>query len=260
MASLNAPPTLRNRATRAVRAEIAAVAIRLFLEQGFEKTTVDQIAVEAGLSRTSFFRYFATKEDVLLGHLEELGQKVRDALAARPARVVTVSSSEHRGGSIHFDDLTGERSYSPRAFYQQSKLANVLFGLELDRRVRAAGIGVRSVIAHPGYSDTNLQSTGPTGVARQLMKVSNRLIAQSAAMGALSELYAAVDPAAQSGRFYGPGGFLELRGYPAEGQPSAAARNEETARRLWEISEQLTGVTWNLPAAPPSESQSARPR
>src|ERR1700683_3395414 len=82
---VNAPPTLRNRATRAVRAEIAAVAIRLFLEQGFEKTTVDQIAVEAGLSRTSFFRYFATKEDVLLGHLEDLGQKVRDALAARPA-------------------------------------------------------------------------------------------------------------------------------------------------------------------------------
>lgn len=84
-APLHAPPTLRNRATRAVRAEIAAVAIRLFLEQGFDKTTVDQIAAEAGLSRTSFFRYFATKEDVLLGHLGELGYKVRDALAARPA-------------------------------------------------------------------------------------------------------------------------------------------------------------------------------
>jgi len=84
-ASLHAPPTLRNRATRAVRAEIAAVAMRLFVQQGFEKTTVDQIAAEAGLSRTSFFRYFATKEDVILGHLEELGQQVLDALAARPA-------------------------------------------------------------------------------------------------------------------------------------------------------------------------------
>jgi AcrR family transcriptional regulator len=82
--SVNAPPTLRNRATRAVRAEIAAVAMRLFLERGFERTTVDQIAAEAGLSRTSFFRYFGSKEDVLLGHLEELGQKVADALAARP--------------------------------------------------------------------------------------------------------------------------------------------------------------------------------
>jgi AcrR family transcriptional regulator len=81
----HAPPTLRNRATRAVRAEIAAVAMRLFVEQGFDKTTVDQIAAEAGLSRTSFFRYFATKEDVVLGHLEELGQRVLDALVARPA-------------------------------------------------------------------------------------------------------------------------------------------------------------------------------
>ncbi|MGO8894571.1 MAG: TetR family transcriptional regulator [Streptosporangiaceae bacterium] len=80
-----APPTLRNRATRAVRAEIAAVAVRLFLAQGFDKTTVDQIAAEAGLSRASFFRYFGSKEDVLLGHLEELGHKVADALAARPA-------------------------------------------------------------------------------------------------------------------------------------------------------------------------------
>lgn len=79
------PPTLRNRATRAVRAEIAAVAVRLFLAQGFDKTTVDQIAAEAGLSRASFFRYFGSKEDVLLGHLEELGHKVADALAARPA-------------------------------------------------------------------------------------------------------------------------------------------------------------------------------
>jgi AcrR family transcriptional regulator len=81
----HAPPTLRNRATRAVRVEIAAVAMRLFVEQGFDKTTVDQIAAEAGLSRTSFFRYFATKEDVVLGHLEELGQQVLDALVARPA-------------------------------------------------------------------------------------------------------------------------------------------------------------------------------
>jgi AcrR family transcriptional regulator len=84
-APLHAPPTLRNRATRAVRAEIAAVAMRLFLEQGFEKTTVEQIAAEAGLSRTSFFRYFGSKEDVVFGHLEELGQRALDALTARPA-------------------------------------------------------------------------------------------------------------------------------------------------------------------------------
>src|ERR1039458_1026588 len=85
-APANAPPTLRNRATRAVRAEIAAVAVRLFLAQGFDKTTVDQVAAEAGLSRASFFRYFGSKEDVLLGHLGEFGHKVAEALAARPAR------------------------------------------------------------------------------------------------------------------------------------------------------------------------------
>jgi AcrR family transcriptional regulator len=105
---LNAPPTLRNRAARAVRAEIAAVAIRLFLEQGFDKTTVDQIAAEAGLSRTSFFRYFATKEDVVLGHLEELGQKVLDALAARPAQEPAWQSLRHA-----FDLLVEESATLP---------------------------------------------------------------------------------------------------------------------------------------------------
>ena len=91
------------------------------------------------------------------------------------------------------------------------------------------------------------------------MKVSNRIIAQSAEMGALPELYAAVDPAARSGRFYGPGGFAEMRGYPAGVEPAAAAKNEETARRLWDVSQQLTGVTWNLQPAPPPESQPVRP-
>jgi len=181
-----------------------------------------------------------------LGHFALTGLLFDTIRHGQDPRVVTVSSGEHKGGSIHFDDLTGERSYSPRAFYQQSKLANVLFGRELDRWVRAAGIGVRSVLAHPGYAATNLQSSGPTGLGRQLMKVTNRFFAQSAEMGALPELYAAVDPAAQSGRYYGPGGFLELRGYPAEVEPAPAAKNKETARRLWDVSEQLTGVTWKL--------------
>ena len=208
------------------------------------------------LTPQGFESQFATNH---LGHFALTGLLFDAIRRGQDPRVVTVSSSEHKGGSIHFDDLTGERSYSPRAFYQQSKFANVLFGLELDRRFRAAGIGVRSVLAHPGYAATNLQSSGPTGLAKQLMKVSNRLIAQSAEMGALPELYAAVDPGARSGRFYGPGGFQEMRGYPVEVQPAAAARNEETARRLWEVSEQLTGVIWNLQPAPPPESQPARP-
>jgi NAD(P)-dependent dehydrogenase (short-subunit alcohol dehydrogenase family) len=208
------------------------------------------------LTPQGFESQFATNH---LGHFALTGLLFDVIRRGQDARVVTVSSSEHKGGSIHFDDLTGERSYSPRAFYQQSKFANVLFGLELDRRVGAAGIAVRSVLAHPGYSATNLQSSGPTGLSKQLMKVSNRLIAQSAEMGALPELYAAVDPAARSGRFYGPGGFAEMRGYPAGVEPAAAAKNEETARRLWDVSQQLTGVTWNLQPAPPPESQPVRP-
>jgi NAD(P)-dependent dehydrogenase (short-subunit alcohol dehydrogenase family) len=195
------------------------------------------------LTRQGFESQFATNH---LGHFALTGLLFETIRRGRDARVVTVSSGEHKGGSIHFDDLSGERSYSPRSFYQQSKFANVLFALELDRRVRAAGIPVRSVLAHPGYANTNLQSSGPTGPMRQLLKVGNRLFAQSAEMGALCELYAAVDPAAEGGRFYGPGGFGEMRGYPTEVQPIASATNEETARRLWEVSEKLTGVTWTF--------------
>jgi NAD(P)-dependent dehydrogenase (short-subunit alcohol dehydrogenase family) len=195
------------------------------------------------LSPQGFESQFATNH---LGHFALTGLLFDTIRRGRDARVVTVSSPEYKGGSIHFDDLTGDQSYSPRSFYQQSKLANVLFGLELDRRVRSAGIPVRSVLVHPGYANTNLQSNGPTGLTKQLLKVSNRIFAQSAEMGALSELYATVDPAAESGRFYGPDGFGEMRGYPAEVRLAKSATNEETARCLWELSEELTGVTWRL--------------
>ena len=195
------------------------------------------------LTPQGFESQFATNH---LGHFALSGLLFETIRRGRDARVVTITSIEHKGGSIHFDDLAGERSYSPRAFYQQSKFANVLFGLELDRRVRAAGVPVRSVLAHPGYANTNLQSSGPTGLMRQLMKISNPLFAQSAAMGALNELYAAVDPAAESGRLYGPDGLGEMRGHPTELQPATSARNERTARDLWELSEELTGATWQL--------------
>ena len=186
---------------------------------------------------------FATNH---LGHFALTGLLFGVLRAGQDPRVVTVSSDEHKRGSIHFDDLTGERSYSPPAFYRQSKFANVLFGLELDRRLRAAGLGVRSLLAHPGYAATNLQTSGPSGLMKQLMRIGNVVLAQSAAMGALGQLRAAADPAAQSGEYYGPAGFGELRGYPRLVQPIAAAQSEETARRLWDVSEQLSGVTWDL--------------
>jgi NAD(P)-dependent dehydrogenase (short-subunit alcohol dehydrogenase family) len=195
------------------------------------------------LTRQGFESQFATNH---LGHFALTGLVFDTLRNGRDPRVVTVSSLEHKGGAIHFGDLTGEISYSPRAFYQQSKFANVLFALELDRRVRATGIPVRSVLAHPGWSRTNLQTSGPTGVMKQFMRLGNLVVAQSAAKGALSQIRAAVDPAAESGHFYGPGGPGELRGYPREVQPIASAKNQETARRLWELSEELTGVSFGF--------------
>src|ERR1700730_14852097 len=198
------------------------------------------------LSPQGFESQFATNH---LGHFALTGLLYDTLRRGRDARVVTVTSNLHKGGSFHFDDLSGEKSYSPQAFYQQSKFANVLFGLELDRRLRAAGAPVKSMLAHPGYSATNLQSSGPRGPLRVVMQIGNRVLAQSAAMGPLDELYAAVAPSAESGKVYGPGGFRELRGYPVESEPDSAARNEDTARRLWDLSEKLTGVTWDLDKA-----------
>jgi NAD(P)-dependent dehydrogenase (short-subunit alcohol dehydrogenase family) len=161
-------------------------------------------------------------------------------------RVVTVSSSLHRSGSIHYDDLDGAKRYSPGKYYSQSKFANVLFGLELDRRLRAAGSPVRSVLAHPGYSATNLQTSGPTGAMKAFMRVGNAVMAQPAARGALNQLYAAVDPRAEGGQFIGPDGMRESRGWPSVVQPVEAAKDPADAQRLWTLSEQLTGVQFEV--------------
>jgi len=198
------------------------------------------------LSPQGFESQFATNH---LGHFALTGLLYDTLRRGRDARVVTVTSNLHKGGSIHFDDLSGEKSYSPQAFYQQSKFANVLFGLELDRRLRAAGAPVKSMLAHPGYSATNLQRSAQSALMRAVMQIGNRLIAQSASMGALDELYAAVAPSAAGGKVYGPDGFREMRGHPVEVEPDSAARNEDTARRLWDLSEKLTGVRWELDKA-----------
>jgi NAD(P)-dependent dehydrogenase (short-subunit alcohol dehydrogenase family) len=184
-----------------------------------------------------------------LGHFALTGLLLDLLQAGRDPRVVTVSSSLHRRGHIHFDDLAGARNYSPGAFYAQSKFANVLFGLELHRRRTAAGSPVRSLLAHPGYSATNLQTTGPTGVVKALGRIGNRLFAQDAEMGALPQLYAATDPNAESGQFFGPDGFAESRGHPTLVRPVPTAEDPATAARLWELSTELTGVRYDLPAA-----------
>ena len=184
-----------------------------------------------------------------LGHFALTGLLLDRVRAAYAGRIVTLSSIDHKGGHLEFDDLQLERNYSPRRAYQQSKLANATFGLELDRRLRAVGVPAISVLAHPGYSATNLQSTGPTGLMKHLMSVTNRVLAQSAEQGALPTLYAATDPDVRGGDYYGPDGFMEARGKPTKVGVTPAGRDPEVGRRLWEVSEELTGVRFELPDA-----------
>lgn len=179
-----------------------------------------------------------------LGHFALTGLLLGAIAKGRDPRVVTVSSGLHKRGKIHFEDLTGAQKYSPVAYYAQSKFANVLFGLELDRRLRAAGSPIRSLLAHPGYAATNLQTTGPTGILNFLMRIGNPLFAQSMDMGALPQLYAATDAGAESGQFIGPDGMGEQKGYPTVVHPIPSATDPETARRLWLVSEELTGVEY----------------
>jgi NAD(P)-dependent dehydrogenase (short-subunit alcohol dehydrogenase family) len=177
-----------------------------------------------------------------LGHFA-LTTALLDKLEGREdARVVTLSSTAHKMGRINFDNLGGDRHYFRWNAYGQSKLANLLFALELDRRLRAAGSTVKSLAAHPGYAATNLQSAGPPLVDRLVMKVGNALVAQSDEMGALPILYAATEPGLEGGTYIGPDSFREQRGHPTIVQPNGRARDPATARRLWDVSERLTAV------------------
>jgi NAD(P)-dependent dehydrogenase (short-subunit alcohol dehydrogenase family) len=167
-------------------------------------------------------------------------------LESEDPRVVTVSSGLHHRGRIHFQDLHGNLDYGPTKYYTQSKLANVVFALELHRRLRASSFSMRSLLAHPGYSDTNLQTSGPTGIAKLFMKIGNKPMAQDAEMGALPQIYAAAGDDVESGQFWGPDGRGENKGYPTLVQPLDTARDRELGRRLWDISEDLTGVHIDL--------------
>ncbi|MGH3756581.1 oxidoreductase [Actinophytocola sp.] len=177
-----------------------------------------------------------------LGHFALTGLLLERIANSEDGRVVTVTSGLHKRGRIHFDDLHGEQDYGRTKYYAQSKLANVVFAIELNRRLRTNNIPVRSVLAHPGYSATNLQSSGPTGVGKLLMKAGNRLFAQDAEMGALPQLYAATGTDVEGGQFYGPDGRGESKGFPTLVEPLDDARDRELGKRLWDISEELTGV------------------
>jgi NAD(P)-dependent dehydrogenase (short-subunit alcohol dehydrogenase family) len=151
-------------------------------------------------------------------------------------------------GRISFEDLQSERGYRRWRAYGQSKLADLMFALELDRRLRAAGSEIKSVAAHPGYAATNLQTAAPPLLDALVMRVTNLLVAQSADMGALPLLYAATEPGVEGGAYVGPDGIGEFRGHPHLATPTSSARDEEVAKRLWEVSEELTGVRFELGA------------
>jgi NAD(P)-dependent dehydrogenase (short-subunit alcohol dehydrogenase family) len=184
-----------------------------------------------------------------LGHFALTGLLLGALEGRKGARVVTVSSTAHRMGRINFDDLHGERRYRRWRAYGQSKLANLIFALELDRRLRAAGSTISSLAAHPGYAATNLQSASAPALDRAVMAVTNRLIAQDADVGALSLLYAATQPGLEGGTYVGPDGRGEQRGHPQpEAAPTRNALDEAVAARLWAVSEEATGVHFDLPA------------
>lgn len=197
-----------------------------------------------------------------LGHFALTGLLLpKMPVTSTDSRVVTVSSTAHKAGAIGIDDLNYQhRRYSAWAAYGQSKLANLLFAAELDRRARAAGWTLRSVAAHPGFSNTNLQFAGPSiaqnPVGKQLTRLMNLVMAQSAQSGARPQLYAATMPDVQGGDYYGPKDFFETRGAPKRVGRTSAAKDEQMAAALWDLSEDLTGVTYDLPAGRPNSSTS----
>ena len=197
---------------------------------------------ERRLTQDGFELQFGTNH---LGHFALTGLLLPALLAASASRIVTVSSIAHRGGKIRFEDLNWNHGYEPWPAYRQSKLANLYFGFELERRLRKAHARGASIVVHPGVSNTNLFQAGPgqgRGLLAKITPVFIALIAQSDAQGALPTLYGATSPEAHGGRFYGPDGFREMRGYPVEVKPEKQAYDEAIAQRLWQISEQLTGV------------------
>jgi NAD(P)-dependent dehydrogenase (short-subunit alcohol dehydrogenase family) len=170
--------------------------------------------------------------------------------AAEAPRVVSLSSGVHHVGRIHFDDLQWTRRYRGVAAYAQSKLAMLMFAFELQRRSDEGGWRLMSNAAHPGYARTDLIASGP-GADAFSTRVGEILIApwasQSAAAGALPQLYAATSPDAVGGAYYGPDGFLEMKGAPTNAWVSARARDGTAAARLWSVSETLTGVSYPAP-------------
>ncbi len=185
---------------------------------------------------------FATNH---LGHFLWTGLML-DRVDPHHGRIVTVASIAHKFGQIHFDDPMFEKNYSASNAYGQSKLANLMFALELDRWLKASGSAIASIACHPGYSNTALQSTGPSGLWNFAYKFLNPLMAQPSEKGAIPTVLAAAGTEAQAGAYYGPTGMGDARGPVGDAMVAQKALNETKAARLWEESEKLVGFEWDM--------------
>ena len=212
---------------------------------------LDSIINNAGIMQTpqsetadGFELQFGTNH---LGHFR-LNALMVDMLEARAGRIVVVSSIAHKYGQLNFDDLMHREGYTPTKAYIQSKLANLMYAFELDRTLAASGSKVTAYACHPGYSNTNLQSTGPRSFWRPLYKILNPLLAQDAAQGAIPTVLAAAGEEAKRGAYYGPQGMNEGRGRVSDALVAGRALEENAAARLWRESETLIGMRWPQPA------------
>ncbi len=186
-----------------------------------------------------------------LGHFALTGRLSALLLAAPAARIVSVSSLTHKLGKLDLDDLHGQRRYRKWAAYGQSKLANLLFTYELQRKLGEARARAIALAAHPGYASTNLQSAGAqmggSKITERVMAIGNRVMAQTAAMGALPSLYAANASELRGGEYIGPDGLLELTGWPRIVESNARSRDQTSAAALWARSVELTSVDFSTP-------------
>jgi NAD(P)-dependent dehydrogenase (short-subunit alcohol dehydrogenase family) len=247
--------------------DLASLASIREIARGFREAydRLDVLVNSAGVlwapystTKDGFEVHFGTNH---LGHFALTGLLLDLLLRSPESRVVTVGSVGHRFSRFEFKSLLCGKgqSYSPARAYGRSKLANLLFTYELQRRLEASGADTISVGAHPGLAITALSRRLDAIRIIRFLRPLEPLVCQSAAMGALPTLRAATDPSVSGGQYYGPGGWLGLRGHPVAVESSKASHDEQSARKLWQLSEKLTGVRYALPDTAPAVLQMDSP-